>query len=117
MEYRELGRTGLKVSEIALGCEGFVDNEGSNTEALLDTALAAGVNYIDLYVPNPDCRTRLGQALVGRRDKVMLQAHLCTVWKDGQYVRSRNIEEVRQSFDDLLLRLQTNHVEVGMNSQ
>jgi predicted aldo/keto reductase-like oxidoreductase len=114
MEYRELGRTGLKVSEIALGCEGFVDNEGNYTEALLDTALAAGVNYIDLYVPNPDCRSRLGQALVGRRDKVMLQAHLCTVWKNDQYVRSRNIEEVRQSFDDLLLRLQTDHVEVGM---
>ena len=28
MEYRELGRTGIKVSVIALGCEGFVANEG-----------------------------------------------------------------------------------------
>ena len=29
MEYRELGRTGIKVSVIALGCEGFVANEGA----------------------------------------------------------------------------------------
>ena len=32
MEYRELGRTGIKVSVIALGCEGFVANEGALTD-------------------------------------------------------------------------------------
>ena len=36
MEYRELGRTGIKVSVIALGCEGFVANEGALTEQLLN---------------------------------------------------------------------------------
>ena len=38
MEYRELGRTGIKVSVIALGCEGFVANEGVLTEQLLNAA-------------------------------------------------------------------------------
>ena len=39
MNYRILGNTGLKVSEIGMGCEGFVDHNGMYTQALLDTAL------------------------------------------------------------------------------
>lgn len=114
MEYRQLGRTGLNVSEIGMGCEGFVDHEGAYTEALVDAALQAGVNYFDLYIPHPEIRSRLGVALRGRREKVILQAHLCTVWKNGQYERTRKIEEVKHGFEELLERLETDHVEVGM---
>lgn len=85
MNYRELGKTGLMVGEIGIGCEGFVDHDGALVEPLLDAAQQAGVNCIDLYTPNPDMRTRLGKALRGRREKFVLQAHLCTVWKNGQY--------------------------------
>lgn len=35
MEYRELGRTGLHVSEIGLGCEGFVGKTEEETQALM----------------------------------------------------------------------------------
>ncbi len=114
MKYRELGRTGLHVSEIGMGCEGFVDHDGALTEALVDAAQQAGINYIDLYIPHPELRSRLGQALRGRREKFILQAHLCTVWKNGQYERTRKIEEVTAGFEDLLTRLETDHVEVGM---
>ena len=48
MKYRELGMTGLKVSEIGVGCEGFVDHDGKYTQALFDRAAAAGVNCFDL---------------------------------------------------------------------
>jgi predicted aldo/keto reductase-like oxidoreductase len=114
MEYRQLGRTGLRVSEIGMGCEGFVDKSFEEVKAMVDAMEAGGVNCIDLYSPNPDFRTNLGRALQGRREKFVLQAHLCTVWKDGQYKRTRNMEEVRASFDDQLRRLGTDHVEVGM---
>ena len=36
MVYRTLGRTGLKVGEIGMGCEGFVAQEGALTEPLID---------------------------------------------------------------------------------
>lgn len=102
------------VSEIGLGCEGFVEQKGKLTRDLLDAAQKNGVNYIDLYMPSPDVRSRIGEALRGRREQFVLQAHLCTVWQDGQYKRTRNIQEVRDSFEDLLRRLETDRVEVGM---
>lgn len=114
MNYRELGKTGLQVSEIGMGCEGLVDHEGTLLVPLLDAAEKAGINYIDLYTPNPQMRSSLGAALQGRQEKFILQAHLCSVWKNGQYERTRKIEEVREGFEDLFTRLGCNFVEVGM---
>ncbi len=114
MKYRTLGRTGLKVSEIAMGCEGLVEQSYEVVKAFVDRMEQAGVNCIDLYAPNPDMRSNLGRALAGRRDKFVLQAHLCTVWKNGQYQRTRNLEEVKASFQDQLERLGTDHLEIGM---
>ena len=114
MEYRKLGRTGLLVSEIGMGCEGFVGKPYSEVEKMVDAMEAGGVNCIDLYTPNPEFRSNLGHALRGRREKFILQAHLCTIWKDGQYKRTRDLAEVREGFDDQLHRLETDHVEIGM---
>ena len=114
MEYRELGRTGIKVSVIALGCEGFVANEGVLTEQLLNAAEQGGINCIDLYAPQPEMRSRLGKWLRGRRGKFVLQANLCTVWQEGQYKRTREIGEVKASFEDLLTRLATDYIDIGM---
>ena len=114
MVYRTLGRTGLKVSEIGMGCEGFMEKTAKEICEFVDVMEAAGVNAIDLYSPNPEMRSGLGAALRGRREKFVLQAHLCTLWKDGQYVRTRKIDEVRAGFEDQLRRLETDRVEIGM---
>ena len=114
MDYRILGRTGFKVSEIGMGCEGFLDKPYAEVEAFVDAMEAGGVNCIDLYTPNPEFRSNLGRALRGRREKFVLQAHLCTIWKDGQYKRTRNLAEVKTGFEDQLQRLETGYVEIGM---
>lgn len=113
MEYRKLGNTGLSVSVIALGCEGFVEDTG-NAKKFVDMAEASGVNYIDLFTSDPEARSALGDALRGRRDKFILQAHVSSVWKDGQYMRSRELSEVKDAFEDLLERLGTDYIDVGM---
>ncbi|HIR27230.1 MAG TPA: aldo/keto reductase [Candidatus Choladousia intestinigallinarum] len=114
MNYRKLGNTGLSVSEIGLGCEGFVEGKEEKTWELVDAAESLGVNYIDLYTSDPEARSNLGKALRGRREKFILQAHLCTIWEKGQYKRTRKIEEVKKGFEDLLEHLETDYIEVGM---
>ena len=83
MKYRDLGNTGLKVSEIGLGCEGFAEEEYRGARALLDEAERQGINYFDLYTSDPQVRAAVGEALKGRREKFLIQSHICSVWKDG----------------------------------
>ena len=113
MKYRVLGRTGLSVGEIGFGCEGMLEHP-EWTEDFINVMEEQGANCIDLYAPHPAFRDALGKALQGRRDKFVLQAHLCTIWKDGQYKRTRDIEDVKAGFEDQLKRLKTDHLEIGM---
>ena len=113
MRYRNIERGNLLVSEIGMGCEGLLD-PSLDLKHLLDEVSEKGVNCIDLYSPDPGMRKRLGEALVGRRDRYVIQGHLCAVWKDGQYKRTRDIEEVKQGFQEMLELLQTNYIDIGM---
>ena len=111
MFYRELGNTGLKVSEIAVGCEGMSEDNYSMCKRLFDLAEEEGVNYFDLYAPDPELREAIGKALNGRRDKFIIQSHLCSIWKDGQYTRSRDLRKVKQSFEDSLRLLHVDFID------
>ncbi|MCI8320505.1 MAG: 4Fe-4S binding protein [Dorea sp.] len=114
MRYRELGNTGIRVSEIGIGCEGFAGDEFRNAKKFLDLAQEAGVNYFDLYTSDPEVRSSVGKALEGRREKFVIQSHICSVWKDGQYKRSREIGEVKEAFEEMLSLLKTDYIDVGM---
>lgn len=114
MIYRQLGKTGLSVSEIGLGCEGFLGKDEEFTEEVFALAFDKGVNVMDLYSPNPDLHRQVGRAIASRRKDFILQAHLCTVWQNGQYKATRNIKEVRSSFELMLGNLGTDYVDIGM---
>jgi predicted aldo/keto reductase-like oxidoreductase len=100
----------LEVSVVGLGTEHLSrDNVGPVVRAAVD----GGVNYIDLLVgPSAEDRDAYGAALTGIRDKVFMAGHLGIAETDGQYRKSRDVEECEMLFHDLLARLRTDHVDV-----
>lgn len=114
MQFRPLGHTSLKVSEIGIGCSCFGKVSADEARVFMDTCLKYGVNYMDLYDADPLVRDNVGYALKGRRDQMQIQGHIGVCWKDGQYKRTRDLAEAKEGFEDLLARLHTDHVDVGM---
>ena len=113
MRYRELGRTGLRVSEIGFGGE-WMDGAPEEARAVVDAAEAAGVNILDCWMPDPTRRSNLGDALAGRRERWVIQGHLGSTWQGEQYVRTRDLAQVRPAFEDLLARFHTDYMDLGM---
>lgn len=114
MNYRPLGNTGLMVSEIGMGCEGMNEDGYAMAKTLFDTAERCGINYFDLYASDPGLRAAVGNALKGRREKFIIQSHLCSVWKNDQYMRTRNLAETKAGFEEMMSLLQTDWIDVGM---
>ena len=114
MKYRTLGKTNLVVSEIGLGGEWFNGLTPEESRKIIDTADENDINYIDIFMPQAPTRDNIGAALEGRRERFIIQGHLCTVYEDEQYMRTRDIEKTKASFKDLLARLRTDYIDVGM---
>ena len=114
MRYRTLGRTGLRVSEVGLGGEWFKGLTVEQSIRIIDQVQACGMNYMDIFMPEPEIRDLFGQALAGRREQFLIQGHLCAACENGQYVRTRDREKTRRSFEDLLTRLRTDYIDIGM---
>ncbi len=111
MEYRKLGKTGLDVGVVGLGMEHLAPLP-ENIGPVVHRAIDRGVNYIDLMIWAPEAMSVFGAALKGRRDEVLLAGHLGVAETDGQYRKTRDVEECETLFHDLLARLCTDHVDV-----
>lgn len=114
MRYRVLGRTGLQVSEIGLGGEWLERHNTQEVKEVIDTCEQAGINILDCWMSEPNVRSNIGKALAGRRDKWYIQGHIGSTWQNGQYVRSRQMDQVKEAFEDLLIRMQTDYIDLGM---
>lgn len=114
MRYRTLGKTGLNVSEIGFGAEWIGDMEMAEVWAVAERAHEAGINLVDCWMADPAVRSRLGEAIAPARDEWIIQGHIGSTWQDGQYVRTRDLAQVRPAFEDLLERLGVDYVELGM---
>lgn len=112
MQYRTFQRTGIQVSELALGAEHIEKAPYETVKRVVDMAMDHGVNYTDLFMGSPDIRDHFGKALKGRRDKMMIAGHLGATWKDEQYHRTRDFTMVKEFYYDLLRRLGTDYVDM-----
>lgn len=114
MRYRELGKTGIKVSEIGFGPEWLVGRPFEETKAIIDRCEELGVNNFDCWMAEPGIRTHLGEAIRGRRDRWIIEGHVGSTWQNGQYTRTRDMQHVEPAFEDLMARLAVDYLDLGM---
>lgn len=114
MNYRTLGKTGLEVSEIGLGAEWLERHNATEVKEIIDHCAEAGINILDCWMSEPNVRSRIGAALEGQRERWIIQGHIGSTWQNGQYVRTRELGKVQEAFQDLLDRLRTDYIDLGM---
>ena len=114
MRYRTLGNTGLMVSEIGLGAEWLERHNAEEVRAVIDCCEEQGINILDCWMSEPKVRSNIGAAIAGRRERWIIQGHFGSTWQDGQYVRTRDMDKVVPAFEDLLSRLGTDYIDLGM---
>jgi predicted aldo/keto reductase-like oxidoreductase len=114
MKYKQLGKSGLCVSEVGLGCEHLEGKDYEVVESVVKAALECGINIFDIFMSEPDVRSNIGKALKGNREKVMLQGHIGSAYENGQYKRTRDLQESKYFFEDFMARIGTDYVDIGM---
>src|SRR5436190_5795558 len=126
VRYRELGRTGLQVSEIGIGAwgiggvmmiEGRPGSYGAADDAeairMIHWGLDQGINFIDVAPAYGFGHSEelVGQALKGRRDKVIVETKVGEHHVDGKQVWRFDPPFVRDAIDQSLRRLQTDYID------
>jgi aryl-alcohol dehydrogenase-like predicted oxidoreductase len=104
---RQLGRTGVEVSALALGGYhlGLVKTY-EEAERIVHEAIDSGVTFLDNAWEYNDGRSEawMGRALVGRRDKVFLMTKVCT--------HGRGKDVAIEQLEESLARLRTDHLDL-----
>jgi aryl-alcohol dehydrogenase-like predicted oxidoreductase len=121
LEKRKLGRQGLEVSEIGLGCMGMSQSYGPADEtesiATIHRAIELGCTFLDtaeVYGPFEN-EELLGRALQGRRDEVTLATKFGFRLENGKQVgtdRDSRPEHIRQVVEESLRRLRTDRIDL-----
>ena len=120
METRELGRSGLEVAAVGLGCMGMSEFYGPSDDAasieVLHHAIDRGVTFwdtADMYGSGHNERL-VGRALRGRRDAVVLATKFAIRrGADGAFLGvSGRPEYVREACDASLQRLGVDHIDL-----
>ena len=65
-------------------------------------------------MPEPNVRTNIGAAIAGKRGALDHPGAPGSTWQNGQYVRTRDMDPVKKTFDDLLTRFRTDYIDLGM---
>lgn len=114
MIYRDLGRTGMQVSVIGLGMEYLDGKPCEVVDEVISASLERGINIADCFMPGEDVRRKIGRALKGRRDQVILQGMIGSVDLNQQYDISRDLPTCQRYFERLLKALETDYIDCGM---
>lgn len=115
MEYRQLGRSGLKVSEVCLGTMTF-GHGTDETEAkqMVDQAVGVGINFFDTANSYADAQSEifLGRALKGNRRDVVVATKFYNPMGPGPNDSGMSRYHIMNAVEDSLQRLDMDHIDV-----
>jgi aryl-alcohol dehydrogenase-like predicted oxidoreductase len=117
MQYRSLGRTGIKVSPYALGAMmfGSIGNlDHDDSIRIIHKALDAGINFVDTadMYSRGESEEIVGKALKGRRDSVVLATKVYNPMGDDPNQRGLSRRWIITEVENSLRRLQTDHIDL-----
>ena len=116
MDYRRLGDSGLKVSEIGLGCNNFgMRIDQGATDAVVSASIEHGVTFFDtadVYGGQGKSEEMLGNALKGRRHEVVLATKFASPMGKGPDKRGGSRRYVMEAVEASLRRLQTDYIDL-----
>ncbi|MGW5262196.1 aldo/keto reductase [Microbispora sp. NPDC004025] len=116
MQYRTLGRTGIKVSPYALGALMFATSVGNpdpgDSARIIHKALDAGINLIDTADAYGDSEEVVGRAIEGRRDDVVLATKVSRPMGDDPNRQGASRRWIMTAVDNSLRRLRTDHIDL-----
>jgi aryl-alcohol dehydrogenase (NADP+) len=116
MQYRNLGRTGIKVSPYALGALMFATQVGNPDPAdsvrIVHKALDAGINLVDTADAYGDSEQVVGRALKGRRHGVVLTTKVGRPIGDDPNQQGASRRWINTAVENSLRRLQTDYIDV-----
>jgi aryl-alcohol dehydrogenase-like predicted oxidoreductase len=117
MQYRTLGRTGIKVSPYALGAMMFgpIGNpDHQDSIRIIHRALDTGINFIDTAdaYSHGESEEIVGEALKGRRDDVVLATKLALPMGDDPNQRGTSRRWIMTAVENSLRRLHTDYIDL-----
>jgi aryl-alcohol dehydrogenase-like predicted oxidoreductase len=115
MEYRRMGRCGLKVSALCLGTMTFGHGmDEAESRRIVDAAVDAGVNFFDTAnsYGNGDSEILLGKALKGRRRDAVVATKFFNPMGTGPNDSGMSRVHIMQAIEDSLRRLQTDYIDL-----
>ena len=114
MEYRNIGKAGVKVSRICLGIAFRGHGDEKTCTRVIERAMDLGCNFIDCanYYGRGRSETILGKALKGKRDDIVLTSKVQSQMGDGPNDRGLSRFHIMREVERSLVRLQTDHIDI-----
>lgn len=115
MEYRNLGKAGVKVSAIGIGCNQFGGKvDAAGTKAVVHRALDEGINFFDTanVYSNGASEEFVGAALEGQRDRVVLATKGRFKVGEGPNDVGASRYHIMNAVEVSLRRLRTDHIDL-----
>jgi len=112
VQYRTLGRTGLKISEVSIGTEWLEKKSPELITSVIRKAIQNGVNYFDIIFNFEEHLTKVSKAIEGYRDKIVLVHHLGSSEYKGKYKKNRSNKSCINTFEKYLKIMNTNYVDI-----